>query len=173
MRLRNSSRLGLAAIAAACSSAVLASGSTGGTVAVSAQVQKNCTVNSPTLTFAAVDPTAGANSTGTAVLTVTCTKGTTLLDIKLDPGSHQIAGGSRQMNNGSVNVKYALYTDPGYSILWGDGSAGIGSALSSGFSAFSGVAVPQNFNVYGQVLAADADVQAGTYSDSVGITVDF
>src|SRR5882724_6347596 len=61
-------------------------GTASGTLAVSATVNTNCTVNSPTLTFTAIDPTAGVNSTGSATLSVTCTKSTTLVDIKLGPG---------------------------------------------------------------------------------------
>jgi len=149
-------------------------GTASGTLAVSATVNTNCTVNSPTMTFTAIDPTANANSTGTATLSVTCTKGTTLVDIKLGPGGHQIVSGSRQVNSGANNMAYALYTDSGHTTLWGDSTTtGIGAKLSSGFSAFSSVATPQTFTVYGQILAAAEDVPAGTYTDSVAVTVDF
>lgn len=149
-------------------------GTASGTLSVSATVNTNCTVNSPTLTFAAIDPTAGVDSTGTATLSVKCTKGTTLVDIKLGPGAHQIVGGSRQLNNGANNVKYGLFTDAAFTTAWGDSTtAGIGSSLSSGFSAFSSVATPQTFTVYGQILAANEDVPAATYTDSVAITIDF
>jgi len=149
-------------------------GSAGGTLTVSATVNTNCTVNSPTLTFTAIDPTAGVNSTGTATLSVTCTKGTTLLDIKLGPGAHQISNGSRQVNNGTNNMAYALYTDAGHTTLWGDSTTtGIGNKLSTGFSAFTSVSTPQTYTIFGQILAAAEDVPAATYTDSVAVTVDF
>ncbi|MGE5624027.1 MAG: spore coat U domain-containing protein [Bacillota bacterium] len=149
-------------------------GTAGGNLGLSATVTTNCTVSSPTLTFSAVDPTAGVDSTGSTVISVTCTKATTLTDIKLGPGAHQIAGGSRQLNSGSNNVAYGLFTDAGYTTSWGDGTTtGIGNALSSGFSAFSSVNTPQTFTVYGRVLAANEDVPAGTYTDNIAITVDF
>ncbi|HSC46867.1 MAG TPA: spore coat U domain-containing protein [Gammaproteobacteria bacterium] len=149
-------------------------GSASGTLSVSATVNTNCTVNSPTLTFTAIDPTAGVNSTGSATLSVKCTKGTTLLDIKLGPGGHQIASGKRQLNNGAVNIPYQLFTDAGFTTLWGDSTTtGIGSKLSTGFSAFSSVNTAQTFTVFGQILVADEDVAANTYTDSVAITVDF
>ena len=149
-------------------------GTAGGTLSVAATVNTNCTVNSPTLTFPTVDPTAGLNSTGTAVLSVICTKSTTLADIKLGPGAHQIPSGSRRLNNGSNDVAYGLFTDAAFSTPWGDSStAGIGNTLSGGFAAFSSVNVPQTFTVYGQVLAAAEDVPAGVYSDNVAVTVDF
>ena len=149
-------------------------GSAGGTLSTTATVNTNCTVNSPTLTFAAIDPTAGVDSTGTATISVACTKSTTLVDIKLGPGAHQIAAGSRQLNNGSNNIKYGLFTDAAFTTAWGDSTTtGIGSKLSSGFSAFTSVSTPETFTVYGQILAADEDVPAATYTDSVAITVDF
>lgn len=148
--------------------------SAGGSLGLSATVNTNCMVNSPTLTFAAVDPTAGVDSTGSAVLAVQCTKSTTLTDIKLGPGGHQLPGGARQLNNGSNYVVYGLFTDAAYTTPWGDSATtGIGNALSSGFAAFSSVATPQTFTVYGRVQAASQDVPAGTYTDSVAVTVDF
>lgn len=151
-------------------------GTASGTLSVSATVNTNCTVNSPTLTFSAIDPTAGSNSTGNATLSVKCTKGTTLVDIKLGPGAHQIASGLRQVNNGSNNMAYALCTDSAVPCAtpWGDSTTtGIGNKLSSGFSAFTSVNTAQTFTVYGYILAAAQDVPAATYTDSVAVTVDF
>jgi spore coat protein U-like protein len=149
-------------------------GTATGTLSTSATVNTNCTVNSPTLTFTAIDPTAGVDSTGTATISVACTKSTTLTDIKLGPGAHQIASGSRQLANGGVFIAYALFTDAANTTPWGDSTTtGIGNKLSTGFSAFSSVATPQTFTVYGTILAAAEDVPANTYTDSVAITVDF
>ena len=166
--------LAISASALAMVAFAAAAGTAGGTLAVSATVNTNCTVNSPTLTFTAIDPTANVNSTGQANLSVTCTRGTTLVDIKLGPGGHQIVSGSRQVNSGANNMAYALYTDSGHTTLWGDSSTtGIGNKLSTGFSAFTSVATPQTFTVYGLILAAAEDVPAATYTDSVAVTVDF
>lgn len=151
-------------------------GTAAGTLTVSATVNTNCTVNSPTLTFTAIDPTAGTNSTGSASLSVKCTKGTTLVDIKLGPGAHQVVGGSRQVNNGTNNMAYALCTDSAVPCVtpWGDSATtGIGNKLSTGFSAFTSVNTAQTFTVFGYILAAAQDVPAATYTDSVAVTVDF
>ena len=149
-------------------------GSASGTLSVSATVNTNCTFVNPTLTFTAIDPTAGVASTGNATLSVKCTKGTTLVDIKLGPGGHQIATSKRQLANGAVTIPYQLFTDAGLTTLWGDSATtGIGNKLSSGFSAFTSVNTAQTFTIYGQILAADEDVAANTYTDSVAITVDF
>lgn len=164
---------GAALLATVCAGSAFA-GTASGTLTVSATVNTNCTVNSPTLTFAAIDPTAGVNSTGTATLSVKCTKGTTLADIKLGPGANQIAGGSRQLANGATFIKYGLFQDVAFTTPWGDSTTtGIGNDMNSGFTAFASVATPETFTVYGQILAANEDVPANTYTDSVAITVDF
>jgi len=165
--------LAVGALLAGLAGTSLAATSTSGTLSLTATVNKNCTVNSPTLTFTAIDPTAGVASTGNAILSVKCTKGTTLTDIQLGAGGNQIASGKRQLANGSVFIPYQLFTTAGLTTLWGDGTAGIGNALSSGFGAFTSVGTAQTFTVYGQILAADEDVQANTYTDSVAVTVDF
>lgn len=151
-------------------------GTAGGTLSVSATVNTNCTVNSPTLAFTAINPTANVASTGSAILSVKCTKGTTLVDIKLGPGSHQIASGLRQVNNSTNNMAYALCTDNAVPCAtpWGDSATtGIGNDLSTGFSAFASVNTPETFTVFGYILAAAEDVPAATYTDSVAVTVDF
>ena len=177
--MNTSLRIRLLALIAALMASITGvafAGSAPGTLTVSATVNTNCTVNSPTLTFTAIDPTAGTNSTGSAILSVKCTKGTTLVDIKLGPGLHQIASGLRQVNSGANNMAYALCADSAVPCVtpWGDSTTtGIGNKLSSGFSAFTSVNTAQTFTVNGYILAAAEDVPAGTYTDSVAVTVDF
>jgi spore coat protein U-like protein len=166
--------LGMSVVALASIAGTALAGTKSGTLSTTATVNTNCTVNSPTLTFTAIDPTAGVSSTGTAVISVACTKATTLTDIKLGPGANQIVGGSRQLANTGVFIAYALFTDAANTTPWGDSTTvGIGNMLNSGFAAFASVATPQTFTVYGTILAAAQDVPANTYTDSVAITVDF
>jgi spore coat protein U-like protein len=166
--------LAIGAVLAGVAGSAFAAGSAPGTLSLTATVNTNCTVNSPTLTFGAIDPTAGVNSTGSAVLSVTCTKSTTLVDIKLGPGGSQIPSSKRQLVNGAVTIPYQLFTDNTFTTLWGDSTtAGIGNDVNSGFSAFASAATPETFTVFGQILAADEDVAANTYTDSVAVTVDF
>ena len=166
--------LAIGAVLAGLAGSAFAAGSTPGTLSLTATVNTNCTVNSPTLTFNAIDPTAGVDSTGNATLSVKCTKSTTLVDIKLGPGGNQIASGKRQLANGAVTIPYQLFTDAGLTTLWGDSTTtGIGNSLSTGFGAFASATTAQTFIVYGDILAADEDVAANTYTDSVAVTVDF
>lgn len=150
-------------------------GSTGGTLGATITISTNCSISSTTqVDFGTVDPTLATNAAGTGSISVKCTKGTTITDIVLDGGANH-SGSTRQMSDGAGTfVAYALYTDAAHTTLWGDGvTAGIGNALSSGFSATSSATTAQTFNVYGQVLAAAEDVPANTYNDTVNITVNF
>ncbi|HSC46866.1 MAG TPA: spore coat U domain-containing protein [Gammaproteobacteria bacterium] len=166
--------LAIGAVLAGLAGSTFAAGSAPGTLSLTATVNTNCTVNSPTLTFNAIDPTAGVDSTGNATLSVTCTKSTTLVDIKLGPGGNQVPSGKRQLANGAVTIPYQLFTDNTFTTLWGDSTTvGIGNDVNSGFSAFTSAATPETFTVFGQILAADEDVAANTYTDSVAVTVDF
>jgi spore coat protein U-like protein len=123
--------------------------------------------------FGSVDPTLATNATGTGSVSVGCTKGTVINDIKLSGGAN-FASGSRQMSDGTNVVPYALFTDAAHTTAWGDGGATIAAAsLSTGFVATTSATTPQSFNVYGLVLAADEDVPTSTYTDTVDITVDY
>jgi spore coat protein U-like protein len=147
---------------------------TTGTLGATIIISTNCNISSTSqVDFGTVDPTAASNASGTGNISVKCTKGTTLTDIKLDAGGN-FAGGTRQMANAGSFVAYALFTDSAHTTAWGDSGATIAAAdLSSGFSATTSASVAQSYSVYGLVLAAAEDVPAATYNDTVNITVDF
>ena len=157
-----------------CAGTAATAANTTGTIGATITISTNCSVSATTqVDFGTVDPTAASNASGTGSISVKCTKGTTLTDIKLDAGGN-FASGTRQMANGGNFVAYALYTDSAHTTAWGDGGTTIAAAdLSSGFSATTSATVAQSYNVYGLVLAAAEDVPAATYNDTVNVTVDF
>lgn len=162
--------LSLSLLAGTAASAANTTGTLGATITIST----NCNISATSqVDFGTVDPTAASNASGTGSISVKCTKGTTLTDIKLDAGGN-FAGGTRQMANAGTFVAYALFTDAAHTTAWGDGGVSIAAAdLSSGFAATTSASVAQSYNVYGLVLAAAEDVPAATYNDTVNITVDF
>jgi spore coat protein U-like protein len=97
-----------------------------------------------------------------AAISVTCGSGTPY-SVTLDNGQHSVSG-QREMtttSNGGGNVVYNLYSDSNRTIPWaaaGVGGTGNGSA--------------QTITVYGQVPAAGG-ATVGSYSDSVGVTVNY
>ncbi len=132
---------------------------------VTANVAPSCQLNSvPTIAFGTLNPLADNVTQGDVVWV--CTNGTNTV-IRLDGGtSGDIL--NRAMG-GPGALPYQLYTDPGLSQIFGDGTTGneVGvSGLGYGF--------PGTVTVYGRVTAADADSALnGNYSDTVVVTIVF
>jgi spore coat protein U-like protein len=152
-----------------------------GNVTANASVGTFCTVAAAALTFGAYDPlvvnqTAPLNN-GNANVTVTCVKGSAPT-IALGLGTHA-TGSTRRMQHASKPTElltYELYQPPSVApdtactfpatTVWG----------SAGVNLFSPGSAPnknsRSFNVCGTVLAGQ-DVEVGTYSDTVVVTVNF
>lgn len=137
-------------------------------LAVSATVSNNCTISTVALAFTPYDPVvthASTNLDGTGTLVVACTKGTAPT-IGLGLGANA-SGSVRRMTDGSSNyLSYELYHETGRTTVWGT----TGLALLSPGAAPSKAA--RNHTVFGRV-AANQDVPAGSYSDTVVATVNF
>ncbi len=146
-------------------------GSTTGSVGVSGSVSNNCVIsNAPSIGFGSYDPivtNASASLDQTGMLQLTCTQGAVAV-VALDAGanSSHATGTTRAMSNGSGKyLSYEIYSDSGRSTVWGTG----GSAVTEP-AAPSDAAV--NYTMYGRVPSGQ-DVPAASYSDTVGITVNF
>jgi len=175
MNLKHNIALGASALSLAIFASVAsASNPAVSTIGATLTILKSCQITATTqVNFGSVDPTVNANAAGTGTISVACTKGTTITDIKLSGGG-SFSSGTRQMTDGTNFVAYALYTDAAHTTAWGDSGATIAAnALSSGFVATTSATVAQTFNVYGQVLAAAENVPASTYTDTVNVTVDY
>lgn len=86
--------------------------------------------------------------------------------VGLSPGSG--GGAGRRMDGpGSSRLDYALFTDAGYSIPWGDGQA-IGNPRSGSSDGSS----PQRLTIYG-IIPAQPGTAPGEYLDSLQVTLTF
>lgn len=136
-------------------------------LAVSATVTRNCTISTAALAFGSYDPVvanAANNLDGTGRVTVACTKGATAT-IGLGNGSSS-DGSTRRMSDGAGNaLDYQLYQDSGHSVVWNT-AAGVLSATAAPSK------TARDFTVYGRI-AANQDVPAGSYGDTVVATVNF
>lgn len=107
------------------------------------------------------------DSTGT--ITVLCTGVTMgdLITIEIGPGNASSAA-NRYMLNGATTLDYNLYVDASRTSIWGNGSNGtvVQGPLSIADS------TPTAFTVYGRI-PAQQNVSAGSYSDTVVVTVQF
>ena len=154
------------ALAAACT---LISGITAAddvaNMLVTANVADSCQLNSvPTIAFGTLDPLIDNDAQGDIVWV--CTAGTTTV-ITLN------GGGSGDINNRSMtgpgSLPYQLYTDPGRSQVFGDGTTGNTVGVSG-----VGYASPGSVWVYGRVAQADAGAATnGNYNDTVVVTIVF
>ncbi|MDF8332742.1 Csu type fimbrial protein [Novosphingobium cyanobacteriorum] len=136
------------------------------TMAVSATVQSACIVAASALSFGSYNPTAGTNADATTTLSVTCTSGTSYT-VGLSAGNGSGATvTSRKLTNGGNTLNYALYQDSARTTNWGNtpGTDTPASAVA-GSSATT-------LTVYGRI-ASGQNVPAGSYTDSVTVTVNY
>jgi spore coat protein U-like protein len=137
-------------------------------LSVTATVTNNCTISTVALAFGSYDPVvanASANLDGTGTVVVACTKGATAT-IGLGNGGN-FSGGARRMADGVSNfLSYEVYHEAARTTVWTTSGGGL---LSTGVAPSKAA---RNFTVYGRV-AADQDVPAGNYSDTVVATVNF
>lgn len=147
-----------------------------GTLTVSATVTAHCTVTTTDLAFGNYDPNAAtAQDSSAGKISTICTKGSTPI-IALGQGSNPTgistdAAPERQMSDGATTpsmLAYNLYTDSTYGTVWGNTpTTGVTQASAS---ADGTTAV--DTTVYGRI-AANQYVPAGSYSDSVVVTISF
>lgn len=140
-------------------SAVSAMAQTTDTSALSATatVMGSCRLTSVTnLDFGTYDPTNTVNDDdGVGDFTFRCTRGTNY-DLYIS--------GARTMTDGTDTLNYDLYQDLGRTTVWASASPG-----TTGTSANN---APNTTDIYGRIPALQ-DVQAGAYSGTVTVTVEY
>lgn len=126
-------------------------------------------VTATTVSFLSYDPLSAQPKDGVGTITVACAGLGLLPDasVKLSAGTSG-AFATRQMALGAARLRYNLYVDANRSTIWGDGSPG--TSIQSHQALLSLGA--HLFTVYGRIPAGQ-DAPAGTYLDSITVTVDF
>jgi spore coat protein U-like protein len=136
-------------------------------MSVSATVTANCTVSTTSVAFGNVNAVSGSNYDATGTVSVTCTSGSGW------SASASVGGGSgatfttRRMTSGANTLNYTLYTDSGRNTVWGDGTGTTGTLSGTGNGA------AQTLTVYGRVPSGQTTVPAGSYADTVSVTVTY
>ena len=165
-RTLRSAAMASVVIAACAAQPALATNATGD-LDVSATVTANCNVSTVAVAFGNVDVTNGQDVPGTGSFSVTCTNGTGWT-ASADSGAGTGASlAVRKMSSGSNLLNYALFTDSQRTALWGDGATG-----SSTFGG-TGSGVAQANTIYGLVPGGQTGVPAGSYADTVVVTVTY
>lgn len=140
-----------------------------------------CTVSSSGLAFGAYQPLTFAgklvstNVNSTATVSVVCTDIATGGSYTISLGASNYGSGNRistrYLNNtvnGGDSMAFNVYTDAGYTTVWGDGSTG---------SLLNGTVATGNSNnshtVYGNIPAGQNTLKAGNFSDSLTMTLTY
>lgn len=122
----------------------------------------SCTVSAVSAAFGGYDVFQQQATETTGSVTVTC-HSTTTYTISLSAGSGTFA--ARVMKNGTQQLNYNLFTDAQRLTVWGDGTAGT--------STVSATATGGSYTVYGMIPALQKTVGAGSYSDTITVTVTY
>ncbi len=135
------------------------------TIAVSASVLSSCGVTALPLAFGTYLPTQATNTTAQTTVAITCTNGTPY-NVGLNAGGGTGATvATRKMTSGANTLNYTLFSDSGYSTVWGNT---IGTNTVTG----TGNGLIQTINVYGSITALQA-VPAGSYTDSITVALTY
>ncbi len=134
-------------------------------------VQCSCTVSATGVNFGRYNPLAGSNLDDTGTVHISCGAGVGMVaySIQLNRGIYSAGFSPRQMGSGSSRLNYNLYTDPGHTTIWGDGSSATGfisdslSVLRAGSS--------RDYIVYGRMPARQTSTAVGSYSDTITFTI--
>jgi len=165
-QLRFVSLAGLMAVAVSAQPALAAV--TSSTMAVDATVTANCTVSTTALAFGNVNVTSGSNVDNTGGISVLCTNGTAWAasaNAGLGTGASLA---TRKMANGTNLLNYALYTESTRTSVWGDGVGGTTATISG-----TGNGSAQASTIYGRVASGQTSLPAGSYADTVTVTVTY
>lgn len=131
----------------------------------------SCTVSATPVSFGNYDPIGSANLDSTGEVTVDCTLLVALAGSYTVDFSTGTSGSyaTRTMKNGVTDLQYNLYTDAAHTQIWGNNTGGSSRVTRI----FSGLLSLQLRNtVYGRVFGSQ-NVPAGTYSDTIVVTVTY
>lgn len=153
----------------ACLSPYIFSATENASMLVSVNVLSACSITANDMQFGNYNPAEADAIRNTTSINATCTSGTSAI-IKMDDGSTEGEGSSlgtpirRMIGSEGEYLEYAIYSDNGYSAVWG-GTAETGVAITGTGSVI-------NLTAYGNVPALQS-VSAGSYSDSIQIEINF
>ena len=143
----------------------------------------SCSVSSTGVAFGPYQPVTFAgkltsvDKPSTATITVSCTGllSSAAYSIGLGPSSYGSGDriSSRAMNNstnGGAAMVYNIFTEATYSTVWGNGA--IGTSIGGNAPLIAGSST-QSHTVYGKVAAGQTNLKAGSFSDSLTMTITY
>jgi spore coat protein U-like protein len=155
------------------SMSVIGSGTASTGMNVTAIVAGACSITATDASFGTISGifTTAINAPTPGGISVLCTNGDDYI-ITINAGLNANSD-YRQMvytsNSTTYNIEYALYSDSGYSTLWGDGTT-FGNGVSG-----TGTGAVEPYTVYAQIPIQTPTTPpiGGSYIDSVQVTITF
>jgi spore coat protein U-like protein len=126
----------------------------------------HCTISTTSVNFGSYDVFAGTPTDTTGTVSFTCS-GNADVTITLSKGASS-SYNPRTLNGGADTLNYNLYKDAARTTVWGDGTGSTSTHTQTNVPNNTA----QNLTIYGRIPASQ-DVRAGTYNDSVTVTIDF
>jgi spore coat protein U-like protein len=132
-----------------------------------------CSVSATAVGFGNYNPLSTLNTDTTGTVTVTCSG---LLNVLVGYEILLSRGGAgtytpRRMTSGSNTLNYNLYSDITRTTIWGDNTGG-SSRVTGTILVQLLVPTSNNHTVYGRI-PAQQNVAAGSYVDSITVTVNY
>jgi spore coat protein U-like protein len=124
-----------------------------------------CTISASGVDFGAYDPRSTTADDGVGQVNLNCPTGTKTATVTISTGNSGSYTVPRRMTSGTNNLNYNLFTNSNRTTIWGNGSSGTGTMSVSSRGVFT-------LPIYGRIPAGQ-NVRAGTYSDTVTVTVTF
>lgn len=131
---------------------------------VSVGVVNACVVSATPMTFTTMTSFGTAND-ATSDISVVCTNGAQY-KVSLDNGTNSGGGSQRYMmkaGDAVTKVTYNVYTDALHNTAWDAATTVSGT----------GTGLADTIKAYGQIPSTQASVSAGSYTDTVTVTVTF
>lgn len=136
---------------------------------------QSCAVGTTAVAFGTYDPFAVSPRDSTGSVSVNCAAHATALTLAYSVSLS--AGGSgnvaaRALSSGANRLNYQLYTGPTRLTPWGDASGGSSKVFGS---LLLNVLLPVSatHSVYGRVAAGQGGAPAGSYADTIMVTVSY
>ena len=147
-------------------------GTATGNLTVQLTITSSCSIGAATLNF--------GSDAGTSLVTTALTASTTVsvTCTNLSPYSIGMGQGSNynttnRMANGSNYIDYGLYTDAGLTHPWTTASSSTTCTIANGCYLGTGNGSAQSVTIYGQVPTVTTAPAAGSYSDTVVMTITY
>ena len=134
-----------------------------------------CAVSATATAFGNYVPTSVVANDTTGTVTVTCNANVSVLTanytVALSTGG-SASYANRLMSGGGHTLQYQLYKDVARTTVWGDGTASTSTVAGSVLLSLT-FPVLGNHTVYGRIPASQTGAYAGSYSDTITVTVTY